>query len=539
MAFLPKSKRWRRRIIALGGFVLLVALFYAEEDWRGERAWEIFKSEWEAKGEKFDFKDFIPPPVPDDQNFAMAPIFDTTDKLLSAEWRRQHRNPRYIIPHNGLSDDDGENGETEWDTNLVDRLDMTVYGRLDGYYDAETNATGDWAKGTFTDLKLWQAYYRAPARTNEYSGITTNVYPVSPQPQSPAADVLVALSKYDSAIEELRQASQRPYSRFPVAYEQENKREIPLYELSLKRCSEVLQLCSLAELQSGQNDKALADVKLSLYLVNSLRTEPFSISHLVRAAMFQMTLQPVYEGLAQHKWSDEQLTELDHELVKFDFLADCKLSMRGEMGMRSDITDYLPRHPEQYYSMDDDIHDLPYWQRIAWRLIPIGWFYQNRLNYARLVVEYCVPQVSADERTVSPALARRADAIIETYANHCTFYNFINSRYLPAFRRMAERFGYLQSCVNLSRVAVALERYQLAHGEYPETLDALAPQFIEKIPHDIIGGQPLHYHRRDDGKFLLYSVGWNETDDGGQVVLTKNGLVDREKGDWVWQYPQK
>ena len=49
-----------------------------------------------------------------------------------------------------------------------------------------------------------------------------------------------------------------------------------------------------------------------------------------------------------------------------------------------------------------------------------------------------------------------------------------------------------------------------------ESLDALAPQFIETIPHDIIGGQPLHYRRTEDGQFVLYSVGWNETDDGGR-----------------------
>ena len=61
------------------------------------------------------------------------------------------------------------------------------------------------------------------------------------------------------------------------------------------------------------------------------------------------------------------------------------------------------------------------------------------------------------------------------------------------------------------------------------------PQFIEKLPHDIIGGQPLHYRRTADGKFLLYSVGWNETDDGGQVALKADGSVDLEKGDWVWK----
>ena len=109
----------------------------------------------------------------------------------------------------------------------------------------------------------------------------------------------------------------------------------------------------------------------------------------------------------------------------------------------------------------------------------------------------------------------------------------------PNFVVATQTFSKKQTLVNECLIVCALERYQLAHDEYPETLDVLIPQFIEKIPHDIIGGEPLHYRRIDDGKFLLYSVGWNEMDDGGQVVLAKDGSVDREKGDWVWQYPLK
>ena len=66
---------------------------------------------------------------------------------------------------------------------------------------------------------------------------------------------------------------------------------------------------------------------------------------------------------------------------------------------------------------------------------------------------------------------------------------------------------------------------------------------------DIIGGrplqgsgpasQPLHYRRTADGQFALYSVGWNETDDGGVVGLNKDGGVDINQGDWVWRYPAK
>jgi hypothetical protein len=59
------------------------------------------------------------------------------------------------------------------------------------------------------------------------------------------------------------------------------------------------------------------------------------------------------------------------------------------------------------------------------------------------------------------------------------------------------------------------------------------------VPHDVINGQPLHYRRTEAGQFILYSVGWNEQDDGGQTLFNKSGQVDREKGDWVWRYPAK
>jgi hypothetical protein len=112
---------------------------------------------------------------------------------------------------------------------------------------------------------------------------------------------------------------------------------------------------------------------------------------------------------------------------------------------------------------------------------------------------------------------------------------------LSSLGAAVKHFAYAQATVDLARTAIALERYRLAHGEYPGTLDALAPQFMEKVPHDVIGGGPLHYRRTDDGQFVLYSVGWNERDDGGVVVFNKGStqVVNRDEGDWVWRYPQK
>jgi len=81
----------------------------------------------------------------------------------------------------------------------------------------------------------------------------------------------------------------------------------------------------------------------------------------------------------------------------------------------------------------------------------------------------------------------------------------------------------------------------MAHGQFPDSLEALAPQFIEKLPHDIINGEPLKYRRTDDGRFVLYSVGWNEVDDGGMLGRRNDSKsrLDFEKGDRIWRYPSR
>lgn len=72
----PRKLGWRLLrwgLIGLAVLVTLVAIFYAEENWRGRHAWEKTKAALEAKGAVLDWNQYIPPPVPDDQNFFAAP----------------------------------------------------------------------------------------------------------------------------------------------------------------------------------------------------------------------------------------------------------------------------------------------------------------------------------------------------------------------------------------------------------------------------------------------------------------------------------
>jgi hypothetical protein len=383
-----------------------------------------------------------------------------------------------------------------------------------------------------------------PEDTNEVievEALATNEFPIAAQPQSPAADVLLALSKYDSTIEELRQASRLPHSRFPLNYDEQMPWEIwnPASE-SLKSCAVVLQLRATAELASDQNEKALADIKLALRLAESIHSEPFLISQDVRTSIINFVLQPIWEGLVRHRWSDAQLSELDSGLSKLDFLSDCAFAARAECALGLKIIDRCRlTHNKEVFQGGCEGEEFDFQTRLEMFLMssfPSGWYYQGQRVICHAYMEGILPAVDLRQRVVAPGqfglLMKPIYAAIDTI----TPWNFYAHFLLPAFQPV--KYARVQTAVDCARLACALERYRHIHGEYPEMLDAVAPQFIGTIPHDIINGQPLHYRRTDDENFLLYSVGWDGKDDGG-VPDKATPWPWKKEGDWVWQFPAK
>lgn len=92
--------------------------------------------------------------------------------------------------------------------------------------------------------------------------------------------------------------------------------------------------------------------------------------------------------------------------------------------------------------------------------------------------------------------------------------------------------------------AIALKRYQLKHADYPPDLNSLVPEFVSAIPPDPADGQPLRYRRNTDGTFLLYSIGGDGKDDGGNpgsgfyYSYLRDWLMARDGiPDWVWPQP--
>jgi hypothetical protein len=71
----------------------------------------------------------------------------------------------------------------------------------------------------------------------------------------------------------------------------------------------------------------------------------------------------------------------------------------------------------------------------------------------------------------------------------------------PLLRHLGEtqgRFTRLDAWLNCYAVAIAVERYRLLHGAWPNSLDALRPALLSQVPLDAADGAPLRYDRRGD-----------------------------------------
>jgi hypothetical protein len=500
-------RNFRRFLFGIACFVTLIALAYAGENWRGKRAWENHKRQWEAKGEKFSMAALVPPPVPDAQNFALTPLLK----------------PALDYTH--------VNGQAVWaDTNGLARLDGLHPERRPNRGTNDHLVLGSVEKGTFADLEACREFYRG----------NTN-YPQPSVPGTAAEDILTALGKFDPEIKQLREAAAtRPYARFPIEYDYEPQWAILLPHLArLKGLCSLTQVRALARLELGQSADALEELSVGFRLSDSIREELFLIDHLVRIATLGINLQTVREGLARHAWSDAQLAELEKYLASVNVLAEYKLGMRGERALSTAGLDWMRRQgfrsDVMNYLADDSGGSAAF--NPGFNPMPSGWFYQNMLTISQMLQDYTLAAVDAPSRRVFPDVVANGDRALEKM--RAGPYTIFAKMLLPAVSKAARKSARMQISVDAARVAGALERSRLTDGKFPDTLDALVPRFIEKIPTDVIDGKPLRYRLKPDGSYVVYSVGWNQTDDGGEVAWTKGKepSVDITKGDWVWQMP--
>ena len=509
----------RRCLIVFAWVVTLVALFYGEENWRGRRAWKNYRDTLIAQGVPLDFNAFVPKPIPDAENFAANPEvqswFIRYTNGTTGSYTNVWESDAYTLA-SPLVASDGKNSGPEFrDTrNPVPHL---------------------------TDLVAWKmAFASAQAgHMNERPGFKSEQ--TDPASRAEAAlTVLDALKPIAPRLEELRAASSRPESVYPVVYLLDNPWGILLPHLAdIEAVCLRLDLRACAELAAGQTDRALDDVKLNLRMADSLKSDTFLVSYLVRADVMHIAIHSIWEGLEEHKWSDAQLNELQMLLARYNLIADLKSPLDCERAAGILTADLLEQGKFAFTDIGANSAG-----NVFGRLIPGGWYNFEKLNYVHLYGVQLDGIFDATAKRVFPKkVAAGTNALDQAYGGRNSFtmlfvrHQLLSIIMLPALGNMARKAAIAQVNTDEALLACTLERYRLAHREYPDQLDALAPEFISTLPHDVISGQPYRYLRTKD-EFLLYSVGWNEKDDGGHVG-TNGRSTDITLGDWVWGIPPK
>jgi len=488
--------------------VLLVVALYAEEDWRGAAEWNQAQAEIAAAGESLDPKKFIPPPVPDDQNFAALPIFEVDiDPSWGVDPVGMHRAFARINVNNIPA-----YPETKHDP---DQLPFV----------------GDWLKADEPDLPAIQ---KEMAELCDRRGI-------KPPARTLPLDMFELLCP---ALGQLRAADKtRPYSRFNVIYNAKPANDMSWASVAGSReLAKVLLYEEQLALSEHRPDLAFTDLKMGWKINFGLRNEALLYAGVFATHGQAIQLGVIAQGLGQHAWKRDQLVELDGDLGAIDDLAMARLCVRGNVAIEVvPSTDYLKKHrseiPDQLFGRPTPTHFglSPVGEFIATTiamLLPDGWMDDWKSQNVRLNLLGAVKVVDPEKHRAYPEKQAKAASLV-TGSKSTHFWNVILLRNMSFGLDEMEPFAYAQVEIDEARIACRLERFHLDHGSYPASLADLAPAYGTELPHDVMNGEPYHYKVLPDGTYLLYSVGWDQVDDGGKEAASQYHYYAID-ADWVW-----
>ena len=80
-----------------------------------------------------------------------------------------------------------------------------------------------------------------------------------------------------------------------------------------------------------------------------------------------------------------------------------------------------------------------------------------------------------------------------------------------------EEVAVAEAHLELTNVGIAMTRYRLEHGSFPEKLDTLVPRYLNEIPLDPFDGKPLRLLLKEN-QHVVYSIGPDGKDDHGKPL---------------------
>jgi hypothetical protein len=353
-----------------------------------------------------------------------------------------------------------------------------------------------------------------------------------------------------------------PILDFNLDYETGFDLRLP-YLASLKRAAQWLSAAALFDLDEGDPKSACADVRVMLAIAKGESEERTLISQLVRIAITAIGANATWETLQDPDILDYELAQLQQDWQSLEFTGPLEKALMFERVEQLQEFEQSRESSQKfnklwgyYYAPDAPKPDLSQFggpirrslflrkcDELRWRWF---WSYQDEL--------YGLQSLQVVLDATGMAQANKSLQALQAFCDpKLTRLNETHS--VNSMNGLRDVFGAGASMATLRKTmrietardvvitAIALKRYELRHHQLPDEMNQLVPDFLKSIPTDYMDGQPLRYRRNADGTFLLYSVGENGKDDGGNPAFPKYVQPanyywqNSEALDWVWPQP--
>ena len=330
---------------------------------------------------------------------------------------------------------------------------------------------------------------------------------------------------FESDLAQIAEDLKRPYCRFDIQYQDGFEAQLP-HLSTIKNIAYLFSIRAGEKLIKKDTVGAMQDTLNVIQLGEQLRLEPFIISQLVRISILEMSLQTFWEGQVNDQWSTKQLILFQEKLKDIDLLKGIELALILERN----ITNQWFTNITQEKKGSEELADM---LGLNLNFATRYFLYNNQYQINKIITEDILSIIDISNHKVSANQIKIAEKKILQLKD-----SFIPSQYaitlmlLPNCKIMMLKISQAQTALNQAYIVAALERYRLKNNKYPKKLNKLQPDYISKIPGDLFHEKDLIYQSNHDSSFTLYSIGFNEKDDGGKFFIKNN--FNSDKGDWPW-----
>ncbi len=270
-------------------------------------------------------------------------------------------------------------------------------------------------------------------------------------------------------------------------------------------------------LHYGNMASAWTNLLAATQLATAWDPEPPQACHLARFDITEHAFEATWQAIQTNSWSDAQLARLQKEWESVDFFTGLPETAAYERARQTANLQWRRIGPDLKVPLGEFMAWALRFPVLTWELLRDGWREKQYLQHGSYVDEVNVMWNSrADELKLRRAV--QAPMWLEMRRiptqSHPPPFNFLKSEN----KFLLENAAVAEAQRRILITALALERYRTRNGNYPPALSVLAPEFLRKPAVDFMDGQPLRYRINEDGHFIIYSVGLNCVDGGGQSL---------------------